>query len=609
MSDPITSAPPLLPPPATKPPDGYRGFGSFFVEEDVEVLVRKADDQYDPPALPFADGKDPLDAYFARCGDGDGDSDAHLALGLAARQHFCIDFPSWRAFVNHGAFGAVSRPAAEVANAWRAECERQPLRFFDRTLLPHIADAGRRAARFVAASPGDVALVPNATTGLQAAINACAPLLHLGVAAVCLSVGYGAVKLALREACETQRQGSGGGGGGGGTSSEDPPRYLELRVRFPRDVRSPQAFVRGVRRELRRALAGGANEEKEEEESDALFAESDDDDDEGEGEGEGEGDDKQPLLANTTKIAMAVVDAVTSNTALRLPLPELCAMLRAEGAARVIVDGAHALGQLPGFGGGGGGGGNTNDSSTPSPAPPLPTWNCDYAALNVHKWLCGARGGAMLWARPEHQQEVRPPITSHGARSGFFSAFAWDGARDYAPVLAVPAALRFWQQMLGGDASIARNEALLWDEAVPMLLRAWWGGEEKGAGAGGWTLVPRGSPLAAPCMALVALPAALQRPRPAQENTTTPTHNRHRHRPPSPAALARARQFRGAATSADAKRVQDLLFERRVECPVKCVQGVLYVRASCCAYNVLADYEALAEAVLEVVVAAAGEGG
>lgn len=54
----------------------------------------------------------------------------------------------------------------------------------------------------------------------------------------------------------------------------------------------------------------------------------------------------------------------------------------------------------------------------------------------------------------------------------------------------------------------------------------------------------------------------------------------------------------GGATSAHARDVQDKLHHARaVECPVKAVDGALYVRISAHIYNRLADYEALAAAV------------
>ena len=47
--------------------------------------------------------------------------------------------------------------------------------------------------------------------------------------------------------------------------------------------------------------------------------------------------------------------------------------------------------------------------------------------------------------------------------------------------------------------------------------------------------------------------------------------------------------------------MQDALFELNVECPVKVIQGELYVRISAWVYNEPADYVKLAEAVERVI--------
>jgi len=53
------------------------------------------------------------------------------------------------------------------------------------------------------------------------------------------------------------------------------------------------------------------------------------------------------------------------------------------------------------------------------------------------------------------------------------------------------------------------------------------------------------------------------------------------------------------ATYSDGEILQNWLYERRIECPVKAVQGRLYVRISVHIYNKRRDYETLAAAVLE----------
>lgn len=66
---------------------------------------------------------------------------------------------------------------------------------------------------------------------------------------------------------------------------------------------------------------------------------------------------------------------------------------------------------------------------------------------------------------------MRPLIVSHGYGSGFVSEFIWDGCRDYAPLLAVSAALRAWRQ-LGPDA-VRSFQAHLLAQAVGVLAQAW----------------------------------------------------------------------------------------------------------------------------------------
>lgn len=76
-----------------------------------------------------------------------------------------------RVFLNHGSFGATPREVLAEQVRWRERLEAEPVAFF---VEQHwdVMDAARAAlARFVGASPDDIAFVPNATIGVATVIN------------------------------------------------------------------------------------------------------------------------------------------------------------------------------------------------------------------------------------------------------------------------------------------------------------------------------------------------------------------------------------------------------------------------------------------------------
>ena len=102
-------------------------------------------------------------------------------------------------FLNHGSFGACPRPVLERAQAWQRELEREPVRFIARR-LPELIDGVRaRLAAYLGAAADDLALVPNATTGVNIAARSLR--LEPGDEVLTTSLEYGACDLAWEWLC------------------------------------------------------------------------------------------------------------------------------------------------------------------------------------------------------------------------------------------------------------------------------------------------------------------------------------------------------------------------------------------------------------------------
>lgn len=151
--------------------------------------------------------------------------------------------------------------------------------------------------------------------------------------------------------------------------------------------------------------------------------------------------------AATPRTALALVDHVTSQTALVLPVARIVAELEGRGV-RVLVDGAHAPGMV---------------------ALDVGAIGASWYVGNCHKWLCAPKSAGFLVARDDVREAVRPVVISHGANAPvprarrFREEFDWMGTTDPSAALCVPDALRFLGSVLPGgiDAVRARNHALV----------------------------------------------------------------------------------------------------------------------------------------------------
>jgi isopenicillin-N epimerase len=155
------------------------------------------------------------------------------------------------------------------------------------------------------------------------------------------------------------------------------------------------------------------------------------------------------VAAITPRTKLVVVDHVTAQSALVLPVAAIAAECRRRGVP-ILVDGAHAPGSRP---------------------VDIASLGADWYAANLHKWAHAPRGCGILWAAPERQAHLHAPVVSWGRDRGFLHEFEHVATSDPTSCLAAPegiACLTDW----GFDACVRYMHDLAW-RAAERLTEQW----------------------------------------------------------------------------------------------------------------------------------------
>ena len=163
------------------------------------------------------------------------------------------------------------------------------------------------------------------------------------------------------------------------------------------------------------------------------------------------------MAAVTPKTKLAMIEHVTSPTALVLPIERIVPAL-AEKGVDVLVDGAHGPGMVQ---------------------VRVRDFEPAYYVGSAHKWMCAPKGTAFLCVRRDRQALIKPLSISSGTndsrvdRSRFRLEFDWQGTVDPSGWLTIPAAIDGLGEMLhGGWPTLISNNRQLAISARDMLAEA-----------------------------------------------------------------------------------------------------------------------------------------
>ncbi|KAI7905985.1 pyridoxal phosphate-dependent transferase [Cokeromyces recurvatus] len=279
--------------------------------------------------------------------------------------------------LNHGSFGTMPKILMPLLNDLRLKAEVNPDRWLRRDMFPEIEKNKKTLANMIYADPEELVFVFNAMTGINTVVRSLP--MKRGDKIIYFSTAYNSVESTIKFLKDSREF-----------------KLVRIDLIYPLNDNDILNMLKETI-ELENSKGDGT-------------------------------------------IKLCFIDAISSLPGVRFPFESAVKLVR-EYNILSLVDGAHAIGQIPL---------NLHDIDP------------DFFITNCHKWLFAPRGCAVLYVPFRNQRYVHPAIinsayTDHSDPSdktaSFQQEFAWPGTTDFSNFMCINKAVEF-REMLGGEDAI-----------------------------------------------------------------------------------------------------------------------------------------------------------
>ncbi|KAL9541866.1 hypothetical protein PS6_010099 [Mucor atramentarius] len=281
--------------------------------------------------------------------------------------------------LNHGSYGSIPRALLPVLEDLRLKSEVNPDRWLRREMFPVIERNKKVVADLVHVDPQELVFVFNAMTGINTVARSLP--LEAGDKVIYFNTAYNSVESTIKFIKNSEKL-----------------KLIRIDLAYPLDDNQVLTILQETI-------------ERENSKRDGT-------------------------------VKLCFMDAISSVPAVRFPFESAVKLVR-EHNILSLVDGAHAIGQIP------------LDLHEVDP---------DFFITNCHKWLYAPRGCAVLYVPFRNQRLIHPAIINSAYADhsdpadksvSFQDEFAWPGTADFSNFMCIEAAVEFRKSLGGEDAIMA----------------------------------------------------------------------------------------------------------------------------------------------------------